>query len=143
MIFLLIPFALIELYLSLSTGENIGFVWSVIWIVGSFILGLNLLKRSSQTMMGNMNAMREGKLNIDNFKNANMSYFTGAILLMIPGVFSDVLGVIALFYTLYLQFMVTLTPKQTNANTHFTKQGDQDVIDVEIIDEYTRNDPKL
>ena len=137
MIFLIIPFFLIELYLSLKTGESIGFLWSVIWIILSFALGIMLLQKSSQTMMGNMQSMRQGKLDMRRFQNASMSYFVGAILLIIPGVFSDFLGVIALFYTLYLQFIAKITPEQT---THFTKQGDDNVIDVEVIDEHSRSD---
>ena len=137
MIFLLIPFFLIELYLSLKTGEEIGFLWSVIWIILSFMLGMMLLQKSSQTMLGNMQSMRQGKLDIRRFQNVSMAYFIGAILLMFPGVFSDFLGVIALIYTLYLQFIVKITPEQT---THFKKQGDDHVIDVEIIDEHSRSD---
>ena len=137
MIFLVVPFFLIELYLSLKTGETIGFFWSVVWIVLSFALGMMLLQKSSQTMMGNMQSMRQGKLDMRRFQNASMSYFIGAILLIIPGVFSDFLGVIALFYTVYLQFIARITPKGT---THFTKQGDDNVIDVEIIDEHSRSD---
>ncbi len=137
MIFLIIPFALIELYLSLKTGETIGFFWSVVWIVLSFALGMILLQKSSQTMMGNMQSMRQGKLDVRRFQNASMSYFIGAILLIIPGVFSDILGVLALFYSLYLQFIAKITPERT---THFTKQGDDNVIDVEIIDEHSHSD---
>lgn len=137
MIFLIVPFALIELYLSLKTGETIGFFWSVVWIVLSFALGMILLQKSSQTMMSNMQSMRQGKLDVRRFQNASMSYFVGAILLIIPGVFSDFLGVLALFYTLYLQFIAKITPERT---THFTKQGDDNVIDVEIIDEHSPSD---
>ena len=138
MIFLLIPFFFIELYISLKTGEEIGFLWSAIWIMGSFVFGLALLKRSSLTMMSNMHNMRQGKLDMRRFQNASMSYFIAAILLMIPGVFSDFLGLIALGYTLYLQFVAKITPEQTNNN--FKNQGDDNVIDVEIIDEYDRSD---
>ena len=138
MIFALIPFFLIELYLSLKTGEEIGFFWSVIWIILSFMLGMMLLQKSSQTMRGNMQSMRQGKLDMRRFQNASMSYFIGAVLLMIPGVFSDFLGVIALGYTLYLQFVAIITPGHTNNN--FKKQGDDNVIDVEIIDEHDRSD---
>lgn len=137
MIFLIIPFALIELYLSLKTGETIGFFWSVVWIVLSFALGMMLLQKSSETMMSNMQSMRQGKLDLRRFQNASMSYFIGAILLIIPGVFSDFLGVIAFFYSLYLQFIAKITPERT---THFTKQGDDNVIDVEIIDEHSPSD---
>ena len=136
--FLIIPYFFIELYVSLKTGENIGFLWSVIWIMGSFMLGMALLQKSQQTMMGNMNAMRQGKLDMRKFQNAGMSYFVGAILLMIPGVFSDFLGLMALAYTFYLQFVAKITPEQTNTN--FNPQGDDNVIDVEIIDEHNRSD---
>jgi len=138
MIFLLVPFFFIELYLSLKTGEKIGFVWSVIWIMGSLMLGMTLLKRSSFTMMHNMHNLKQGKLDIHRFQNASMSYFVAAILLIIPGVFSDFLGVIALCYTFYLQFVAKITPEQTNNN--FQTQGDDNVIDVEIIDEHNRSD---
>ena len=37
----------------------------------------------------------------------------------------------------YLQFIAKITPGRT---THFTKQGDDNVIDVEIIDEHSRSD---
>ncbi|MDQ7085286.1 MAG: FxsA family protein [Sulfurovum sp.] len=138
MIFVVIPFFLLELYFSLQTGEEIGFFWTVVWILLSFVVGMRLLKKSQHTMLGNIEAMKQGKLDMQKFKNANLSYFIGAILLIIPGVFSDFLGVSALIYTYYLQFMVRITPEQPNK--HFNPQGDDNVIDVEIIDEYSRSD---
>jgi UPF0716 family protein affecting phage T7 exclusion len=138
MIFLLIPFFLIELYLSLSVGESIGFLWSVVWIVLSFLFGISLLKHSSLAMFGNMNAVKQGKLDIQKFKNASMAYFIASILLIVPGVFSDFLGIIALCYTFYLQFIAKITPEQKYTN--FKKQGDDNVIDVEIIDEHSHSD---
>jgi len=132
--FLAIPFFFLELYLSLKTGENIGFFWSVVWIVLSAIVGTTLLKNSPLAVMGNMQAMQKGKLNIKKFQDASMSYFVGSIMLIIPGVLSDFFGIIALGYTLYLQFIAKLTPEQTNFNQN---KGDDNVIDVEIIDEHT------
>jgi len=138
MIVLVIPFLLIELYLSLKVGENIGFFLSLVWIFFSFTLGMMLLKRSSLTMRGNMNAMKNGKLDMKRFKNVSMAYFIAAILLIIPGVFSDFIGIIALCYSFYLQFMAKITPEQKYTN--FKKQGDDNVIDVEIIDEHSPSD---
>jgi len=138
MIFLAIPLFFIELYISLKTGENIGFLWSAIWIMVSFIFGMALLKRSSLTMMSNMHNVRQGKFDMRRFQNASMAYFIAAILLMIPGVFTDFLGIFALAYTLYLQFVARITPEQPNNN--FKNQGDDNVIDVEIIDEHSRSD---
>jgi len=138
MIVLLIPILLLELFLSLKVGETIGFMWSALWIVSSMMLGFRLLQASSLSMMGNLNAVRSGKLSMKNFQNAATSYLIAAILLIIPGVFSDFLGLIALAYTFYLQFVAKITPEQTNNN--FKKQGDEHVIDVEIIDEHSRSD---
>ncbi len=138
MVVLLVPFLFLELFLSLSVGENIGFMWSALWIVASMMLGFRLLQSSSLSMMGNINAVKSGKLSMKNFQNAATSYLAAAVLLIIPGVLSDFLGVIALAYTFYLQFVAKITPEQTNNN--FKKQGDDNVIDVEIIDEYDRSD---
>jgi len=138
LIVLLVPFLLLELFVSLKMGENIGFMWSVIWIVMSMMLGFRLLQSSSFTMMGNLDAVRSGKLSMKGFQNAATSYLVAAILLIIPGVLSDFLGLFALFYTFYLQFVAKITPEQKNNN--FKTQGDDDVIDVEIIDERSGSD---
>jgi len=53
----------------------------------------------------------------------------GAILLIVPGVLSDMLGILALFYAFYLQIMGTIAPK-TNPKQN---KGNDDVIDAEII----------
>ncbi len=132
--FLAIPFFLIELYLSLKTGETIGFFWSVVWIISSAALGMILLQNSPQTIMGQMQSVQMGKLDIKKFQDASMSYFVGSILLIIPGVFSDFLGLTALGYTLYLHFVAKITPEQT---IYTQNKGDDNVIDVEIIDEHT------
>ncbi len=135
--FLAIPFFLLELYLSLHTGEEIGFFWSVVWIVGSGILGVILLQNSPHAIMGQMQSVQKGKLNLKKFQDASMAYFVGSILLIIPGVLSDFVGVFALGYTLYLQFIAKITPEQTNFQNNHHKKGDDNVIDVEIIDEHT------
>jgi UPF0716 family protein affecting phage T7 exclusion len=138
MIFIVVPFFLMELYLSLEVGGEIGFLWSVIWIVSSFIFGKFLLKHAQINMIMNLQSLKNGKLDKQKFQNASFSYFIGAILLMIPGVFSDFLGLFALVYTLYLQFIARITPE--SQNKPFNNQGDDDVIDVEIINEYSRSD---
>ncbi len=132
----MIPFLLLELFFSLKMGENIGFIWSVLWIVASILLGLGLLQFSSSNMAGNLNDVKSGKLSMKNFQNSATAYFLAAVLLLIPGVLSDFLGLIALTYTFYLQFVAKLIPEPTNSNFKHTtsnKKGDDNVIDVEII----------
>jgi UPF0716 family protein affecting phage T7 exclusion len=132
--FLAIPFFLLELYMSLKMGETIGFFWSAIWIVTTIFIGTVLLRNSPNAIMGQMQSVQRGKLNLKKFQDASMSYFIGSILLIVPGVFSDFMGAVALAYTVYLHFIAKITPEQTN---NYTNKGDNDVIDVEIIDEHT------
>jgi UPF0716 family protein affecting phage T7 exclusion len=115
-------------------GETIGFLWSVIWIMATIFIGTILLQNSPHAIMNQMQSVQKGKLNLKKFQDASMSYFVGSILLIIPGVFSDFLGLAALGYTVYLQFIAKITPEQTNFKTN---KGDDNVIDVEIIDEHT------
>ena len=128
-----IPFLLLELYLSLEVGENIGFLWSAIWIVVSMLVGFRVLQSSPLSLMGNMNSVSRGKLSMQSFQNASTAYLLGAILLIIPGVLTDFLGLLSLSYTIYLQFVAKITPEQTKFDKN---KGDDNVIDVEIIDEH-------
>ncbi len=136
LIVIIVPFLLLELFLSLKVGENIGFVYSALWIVISMLIGIKLLQSSSFTMMGNLNAVRTGKLSMQSFKNVSTSYLIAAILLIIPGVLSDFFGFIVLIYIVYLQFVAKITPEQTKYYKH---KGDDNVIDAEIIDEHDTN----
>ncbi len=138
-------FLIFELFLSLEVGSSIGFLWSVIWIVGSFIIGMGLIQNAHTTMQSNMASLKAGKLNMKSFHDSATSYFLGAILLIIPGVFSDILGLIALLYTFYLQLGGTIPSSKTKTNINNLNkytQGDDDVIDVEIIESSSHNNTK-
>ncbi len=130
-----IPYFFLELYVSLSVGEEIGFLWTVIWIVSTFLIGMGLLKNAHLAIMSNMKLASLGQLSAKSFHDASTSYFLGAILLIIPGVFSDFLGLIALFYTIFLQIGGTMPiVKNKNNIKKSNQQGDDNVIDVEIIE---------
>lgn len=101
----------------------------------TIIIGVQLLRLSPFAVMGNLQHVTKGKLSLEAFQSAASSYFFGAILLIIPGVLTDFLGLIALLYTLYLHFVAKITPEQTKFKQN--TQGENDVIDVEVIDEHT------
>jgi 2-isopropylmalate synthase/UPF0716 protein FxsA len=89
--------------------------------------------------MSNFQTFNFGQFDIRDVHNASMAYLLGAILLIIPGVLTDVIGVGLLAYTLYLHMSATIRPKQHPQHDPFNK-GDTDVIDVEIVDEPDRSD---
>ena len=139
MIFIFAYF-LLELFFSLQVGSSIGFLWSVIWIVTTFIIGMGLIQNAHTNIKMNMQSLSLGKLDMKSFHDSATSYFLGAILLIIPGVFSDILGLIALIYSFYLQFGGTILSFKNKKNIkNLNKQGDDDVIDVEIIESSSCN----
>jgi len=137
---IMIPFMLLELYLSLYVGERIGFWWSVIWIMATMMIGIRLLQNTPFTLMGHISNVSRGKLSLQEFQNASTAYLLGATLLIIPGVLTDILGVLALAYTMYLRFVAKITPEQTKFNQN---KGDDNVIDVEIIDEHFDSNDRI
>ena len=131
MILLLIPYMIIELYLSLKVGEMIGFWWSLLWIIMAMALGIFLLKRSPMALAQNFGHFALQKGDIKAFENASMTYFAAAILLIIPGVFNDILAFVALLYGLYLHLSATMKPDRREDNH---KNHEEEIIDVEVID---------
>ncbi len=129
---IIIPYFLLELYFSLAVGSKIGFLGSVIWIVTTFIIGMGLLQNAHTSFLKGFNSLSNGKLTLDTFQNSTTSYFFGAILLIIPGVFSDFLGVILLLYSLFLQMGINIPFKKRIDKSD--KKDSDDIIDVEIID---------
>ncbi len=128
-----------ELLVSLKVGMVIGYGWSVVWIVGSGALGWLLIKLSPYALMHAFNTMNLDNLStMRNAQNAALAYLFAAVLLIIPGVLTDAIGVLMLLYALYLRLFATM--QTTNQNPY--NQGDNDVIDVEIIDESDRREPR-
>ncbi|NKQ41931.1 MAG: FxsA family protein [Sulfurovum sp.] len=137
MILAIIPLFFLELFISMKVGDIIGFFPSVIWILLTMMAGSMLLRLSPYTFMGNMKSVQMGKLDLKSANNASMAYLLGAVMLIIPGVITDLLAVFLLLYTLYLQLSAKMRPQQSNryGNKYDKNKGDNDVIDVEVIDE--------
>jgi UPF0716 family protein affecting phage T7 exclusion len=119
-----------ELLASLKVGLVIGFGWSAIWVLGSAALGGLMIRLSPYALMYTFNTMSLSNFGMRNAHNAALSYLFAAILLLIPGVLTDGLGTLMMLYALYLRLFATMQPKNKTHNY----QGDDDVIDVEIID---------
>jgi UPF0716 family protein affecting phage T7 exclusion len=135
---LIIPYFLLELYFSLAVGSEIGFLGSVIWILTTFMVGMALLKNAHISII-------QSFVSLDNrsFHDATATYLLGAILLIIPGVFSDFLGVTALLYSLFLQLGGTIPSIKNKINIKKSnEQGDNNVIDVEIIECHTNSNSR-
>ena len=137
---IIVGYFIIELLASIKFGIEIGFGWSVVWVVFTSFLGVALLKLSPYALSSTFNNLAFKKFNPFDAQNAAISYILGSILLIIPGIFSDILGFILILYTLYLNIFAKM-PQSQNLYDDFNKnKGDNDVIDVEIIDSNSSSD---
>ncbi len=137
---LLVGYFIIELLASIKLGIAIGFGWSVIWVLATSFLGVVLLRLSPYAVMDSFNQIAFKKFNVIDAQNAAISYILGAILLIIPGVFSDILGLLLFGYTIYLRMFAKIAPEYENSKYN---KGDDDVIDVEIIDSTTSDNTTI
>ena len=130
-----------ELFVSLKVGTVIGFGWSVVWILSTMFLGALLLKFSPYALINNFQTFNFGRFDVRDVHNASMAYLLGSVLLILPGVLSDLLGAGLLLYTLYLHLFAKIRPNPKQQTYDPFNKGEEDVIDVEIIDEPDRRDP--
>lgn len=130
MIFLF-PLFILEFIISLKVGIEIGIGCSLLWILATMFMGIILIKNSHIALFSGADQLFNQKFTIQRFHDSAISYITGSLLIFIPGVLSDIFGLILLIYTLYLHFIAKISPNKKN-NQYNQKEND-DVIDVEVI----------
>jgi UPF0716 family protein affecting phage T7 exclusion len=128
---LLIPlFLILEIFLSFSFIDYIGFWPSIFWVFSTFFIGFFMLRFSSLALSHAMRSVDFTSVHkIHTVQQKSTAFMFGALLFMFPGLFTDILGLFCVLYIIYLQITDTIAPQKNNH-----KQGEEDVIDVEVID---------
>jgi 2-isopropylmalate synthase/UPF0716 protein FxsA len=107
-------------------------------IVLSAFLGIAILQRSQYSLQENIQKIRSGKLSQEEFLANNLTKSLGAILLIIPGFFTDILGILLQFGILLGLFGFLFQTKRTHTHhshtTYNTKEQNNEIIDVEVIE---------
>ncbi|HIE35326.1 MAG TPA: FxsA family protein [Campylobacterales bacterium] len=121
----------IETFVSVEIASAIGPFWTFIEIILSAIVGvylfINFQYRSNEYLM----ALARREISFEEFESLSLYTLLGAILLIIPGFFTDILGILLQFNA----FAKFFAKKILNLKNRPPKnKGDDDVIDVEIIE---------
>ena len=121
---LLLAYPFFEVMSLIWLADAIGTVWTVVWMVAAFACGVLMLRHSRLAVgLKLMNDMRSGQVGVNSLFGI-ARYFIAAILLIIPGLISDVIA------------LVLLLPWKSKSNLGQTK-ADDGIIDAE----YRRVDP--
>ncbi len=137
MIYFLV-YLFVEIFVSVEISAAIGPFWTFMEVIGSALAGLLLLTNFRYTFAENMRAMVSGEITPESFQKQNMAALVGALLLIVPGFFTDIVGLL-LQFGLFSGFVARrLFGKNRPVRTHGMddefKEGECDVIDVEIVD---------
>lgn len=126
----------LEVIVSVNISSAIGGIATFFEILLSAVAGVWILANFRNTLMQNISAVSYNRIDLREFERLNLFTIMGAVLLIIPGFLTDILGVL-------LQFSVFTSMLVNRYGTKFTKdktkdeksnfEKDNDVIDVEII----------
>lgn len=132
MIYFLV-YLFIEVFFVSTFASSFGAIWYFFEILMSAIIGFLLLKNFKYAFGANVLGLLKGQIDSNQFMKLNLSMAIGAILLILPGIFTDILGVL-LQFPFVSSLMATKFLKTHNNNFKYKQKGETDVIDVEVID---------
>jgi 2-isopropylmalate synthase/UPF0716 protein FxsA len=115
-----------------NIASKIGGFATFIEIVLSAVAGLFLLSNLRYTAAGSLGMVMSGQMSLEEFQRLSLFSIIGAFLLIIPGFFSDIIGLLMQFSAVGT-FIAKRIFGLKNKNS-FKKERDEEIIDVEIID---------
>jgi len=135
-----ILYLFLEVIISVNISSAIGGLATFFEILVSAFIGLMILANFRSTLRENFMAVSYNCIDLQQFQSLNLFTIIGAILLIVPGFLTDIIGAL-------LQFSIftTMLVNRYNVKSDRCKQDDKynslkkdnDVIDVEIISDNT------
>jgi len=140
MIYFLI-YLFLEVIVSVNISSQIGGLATFFEIILSAFYGIYILTNFRNTLMENLMSVSYRQIDMAEFERLNLFTIIGGILLIIPGFLTDILGFLLQFsaFTSMLVNRFGVIKKQQDKQNFYEKQGDDDVIDVEIIEKLDTN----
>ncbi|WP_294962125.1 FxsA family protein [Sulfurimonas sp.] len=133
----------LEVLVSVNISSYIGGLLTFFEIVLTAFIGISILVNFRTTLLNNITAVSYHAIDLREFQRLNLFTIIGAILLIIPGFMTDILGSLMQFSVFTSMLVNRYNIKSGNykpsnnqediQNIQKNIQKDSDVIDVEII----------
>jgi len=131
-LFLVVP--IIEVYLLIEVGSIIGAGWTILLVVTTAIIGVNLLRQQGiSTLMRANQVMSQGQVPAMEMMEG-LFLAVGGALLITPGFFTDVIGFICLLpFTrrAIIQYLLLNSTIKTSYTVHQETRGSADSHTIE------------
>lgn len=132
MIYFLI-YVFVEVIVSIEIASRIGGLATFLEIILSALLGIIILANFRHTLVENLKSLQMSQIDVKGFTNRNLMGLLGAFLLILPGFFSDIMGLI-LQFSLFSSLLINRFGRQYRTPNQTPNQPKDDyVIDAEII----------
>jgi 2-isopropylmalate synthase/UPF0716 protein FxsA len=135
MIYFLV-YLFLEVLISVNISSIIGGINTFFEILLSAFIGISILINFRKTLVENMTAVSYSCIDLNQFQKLNLFTLIGAILLIVPGFLTDIIGILMQFSVVTSMFVNRYNVKSNQCNHNYTQENikkDSDVIDVEII----------
>ena len=126
--------------ISTNIASAIGGFSTFLEIIVSAMIGFSLIANFRYTFFESLNALNNRTISIEEFQKLNAFSLLGAVLLILPGFFSDILGALlqfSFFATLFAKNILHVRNSKKYENFNNKGKDNDDVIDVEIIEHNT------
>ncbi|MEN8303223.1 MAG: FxsA family protein [Campylobacterota bacterium] len=137
-----IVYLFLEVLVSVNISSAIGGLATFFEILLTAFIGISILINFRKTLVENLTAVSYNCIDLQQFQSLNLFTLIGAILLIIPGFMTDILGVVMQFSVITSMFVNRYNVKSGNCKPktqeNFRQNNikkDSDVIDVEIIND--------
>lgn len=131
-----IIYLFLEVLLSVNISSYIGGLMTFFEIIISAFIGIAILVNFRKTLAENMTAVSYNCIDLKQFQSLNLFTIFGAILLILPGFLTDIIGILMQFSVFTTMLVNRYHFKSGNCKTKSEDeniQKEQNVIDVEII----------
>ena len=132
-----IVYLFLEVLISVNISSSIGGIATFFEIILSAFIGISILVNFRKTLVENMSAVSYNCIDLEQFQRLNLFTLFGAILLIVPGFLTDILGILMQFSVFTSMLVNRYNVKSGNCKTAYADKTslkkDSDVIDVEII----------
>jgi len=139
--FYFLIYLFLEVLVSVNIASAIGGLATFFEIILSAFIGISILINFRTTLAENMRAVSFSCIDLQEFQRLNIFTLLGAILLIIPGFLTDIIGLLLQFSVITSMIVNRYAVKSGKCNTSYEDinniQKDSDVIDVEIIEHNT------
>jgi len=131
-------YLLLETLVSVNIASAIGGLATFFEIILTALIGISILTNFRNTFLQNLMAVSYAQIDLEEFERLNLFTIIGAILLILPGFLTDIIGILLQFSAITSMFVnrYGVKSKQEKFEEPFYKERDDDVIDVEIIEKH-------